>query len=118
NVFEVPETLVHDQMDARLERMVRELARQGVNPQRLDVDWGKLRADQYEPAVRAVRGLLILEHIAEKENIEATEEDVESELATMARAMGRTQASVREAVGSNDGLERLKGEIRNRKLLG
>ena len=37
--FPVPEALVEHQMDVRLERMVRSLATQGVDPRAVNVDW-------------------------------------------------------------------------------
>ena len=37
--FPVPESLVEHQMDVRLERVVRSLAQQGVDPRAVNVDW-------------------------------------------------------------------------------
>ena len=37
--FPVPESLIEGQMDARLERVVRSLATQGVDPRAVNVDW-------------------------------------------------------------------------------
>jgi trigger factor len=42
--FPVPESLVESQMDVRLERMVRSLAQQGVDPRAVNLDWSALRA--------------------------------------------------------------------------
>ena len=61
NEFEVPETLVERQIQIRMQRLLRDLSRQGINPQRLDVDWGKIGADQRQQAIRDVKGSLILE---------------------------------------------------------
>jgi len=41
--FPVPEALVEHQMDVRLERVVRSLATQGVDPRAVNVDWVTLR---------------------------------------------------------------------------
>ena len=46
NEFEVPESLVERQLQIRVQRLLRDLSRQGINPQRLDVDWAKIREDQ------------------------------------------------------------------------
>ena len=66
NEFEVPETLVERQIQIRMQRLVRDLSRQGINPQRLDVDWGKIREDQHQQAIRDVKGSLILDYVAEQ----------------------------------------------------
>ena len=118
NEFEVPDSLVENQLQIRLQRLMRDLSQQGVNPQRLDVDWGKIRADQYEQAVRDVRGSLILEHLAKRKNIEVEEEEIEREIEAIAAQMGRPKENVREILTKNEGLDRIKGQIRNKKVLG
>src|SRR5207247_6965311 len=80
NEFEIPQSLVERQLQIRVQRLMRDLARQGVNPQRLDVDWGKIREDQQQQAIRDVKGSLILEHIAEVENIRVSDDEVEAEI--------------------------------------
>ncbi len=117
NEFEVPDSLVQQQVQTRIQRLVRNLAQQGMNPRGLDVDWDKIRSDQYDQAVRDVRGILILERLAEKEGIAVTSEDTENELRTMAEETGQTVHAIREAMAQNDGLERMPGQIRNNKIL-
>jgi trigger factor len=51
--FPVPEALVEHQMDVRLERVVRSLAAQGVDPRAVNVDWVTLRKRQEERAKEA-----------------------------------------------------------------
>jgi trigger factor len=117
NDFEVPESLVEHQLQVRLDRLVRDMSRQGINPRRLDVDWGKIRQDQYQQAIRDVRGSLILDHIADREGIAVTEQDLDAEIKKVAGEMGRTSDSVREVLEKNEGLDRLKEQIRNNKVL-
>jgi len=117
NEFEVPDSLVDQQLQTRLQRLMRNLTQQGMNPKSLDIDWGKIRSDQYGQAVRDVRGLLLLEHLAEKENITVSDEEIEAEIQTMAAEMQQSPASVRDALARNDGLERMNGQIRNNKTL-
>ena len=117
NEFEVPDSLIEHQVQIRLQRLMRNLTEQGVNPQRLDVDWGKIRADQYAEAVRDVRGSLILEHLAKVEDIRVEDEDIEKEIDVIAAEMNRPKENVREVLGRNDGLDRIKGQIQNKKVL-
>ena len=117
NEFEVPDSLIEHQVQIRLQRLMKNLTDQGVNPQRLDVDWGKIRADQHAEAVRDVRGSLILEHLAKAEDIRVEDEEVEKEIDTIAAEMNRPKENVREVLGRNDGLERIKGQIQNKKVL-
>jgi len=117
NQFELPETLVEAQLQTRVRRMLRELSRQGINPQRLDVDWGKIREDQQEQAKRDVKGSLILDYISEKENIRVTDEEIEAEIDKIAAETDRPREKVKEVLSRDSGLERLRDQIRNRKTL-
>jgi trigger factor len=117
NEFELPQSLIERQLQIRVQRLVRDLSRQGINPQRLDVDWGKIREDQQQQAMRDVKGSLILEHIAEKENISVSEQEIESEIEKIAGETNRPKEKVKEVLSRDSGLERLRSQIRNRKTL-
>ena len=117
NEFEVPESLVEHQVQVRLQRLMRDLSRQGINPQQLDLDWGKVRNEQYDQAVRDVRGSLILDHLADKEDVEVSEEEIDKEIEAMATQMQQSTHSVREALNGNNGIEKIKGQISNTKTL-
>src|SRR5260370_1363524 len=58
--FPVPESLVEHQMDVRLERVVRSLPPQGVDPRAENVDWVTLRLPQQNRATNAVKPHLII----------------------------------------------------------
>jgi trigger factor len=117
NEFEIPESLVERQLQIRVQRLLRDLARQGINPQRLDVDWGKIREDQQQQAIRDVKGSLILDHISEKENIRVEDEELEAEVDKIATETNRPKERVKEVLSRESGLERLRGQIRNKKTL-
>ncbi len=117
NEFELPESLVERQLQIRVQRLFRDLARQGINPQRLDVDWAKIRQDQHQQAMRDVKGSLILEYIADKENIAVTDEEIEAEVEKIAAETNRPKEKVREVLTRESGIERLNGQIRNKKTL-
>src|SRR5204863_10207572 len=110
NKFEVPKLLDDRQIHIRMQRMVRGLTRQGVNPQRLDVDWGKIREDQRQQSTRDVRGSLILQYVADKEKIEVTDEEVEVEIERIATEANKPAEKIREVLGRESGLARLRGQ--------
>jgi trigger factor len=117
NSFEVPNVLVDKQIQTRMQRMVRELSRQGVNPQRLDVDWSKIREDQRKQSERDVRGSLILQYVAEKESIDVQDEEVEREIERIAVEANKPAEKIREILGRETGLARLRDQIVNKKTL-
>jgi trigger factor len=117
NEFELPESLVERQLQIRGQRLLRDLSRQGIHPERLDVDWSKIREDQQKQAIRDVKSSLILDHISEKENITVTDEEIEAEIEKIATETDRPKEKVREVLSRDSGLERLRGQIRNKKTL-
>ncbi|HLQ77728.1 MAG TPA: trigger factor [Terriglobia bacterium] len=117
NTFEVPTALVDRQIQIRMQRMVRELSRQGVNPQRLDVDWGKIREDQRQQSIRDVRGSLILQYVASKESIEVQDEELNEEIERIATEANKPTEKIREVLGRESGLARLRDQIMNKKTL-
>src|SRR6185436_9540668 len=98
NEFELPDSLVDRQLQIRVQRLLRDLSRQGINPQRLHVDWAKIRDDQRRQAVRDVKGSLILDYISDKENITVTDEEIEGEIDKIAAETNRPKERVREVL--------------------
>jgi len=88
--FPVPESLVEHQMDVRLERVVRSLAQQGVDPRQVNVDWASLRHRQEERAKEDVKAELVIDRIATEEKIEVTDEELDHEIEHMAGHSGES----------------------------
>jgi trigger factor len=115
--FPVPESLVEHQMDVRLERVVRSLATQGVDPRAVNVDWVSLRKRQQERATDDVKAELIIDRIASTENIDVTEDEVEHELEHMAGHSGESAEAVRVRLTKQGALDRMKAKLRSDKTL-
>lgn len=116
NEFDVPESLVEHQLQVRLQRLMQDLYQRGVNPRGLDVDWGRIRQDQYDHAVHDVRGALILDHLAERENIEISDQEIDAKIAEMAENANQPVPKVRQVLEEDDGIERLRGQLRHEKV--
>lgn len=118
NSFPVPESLVEKQLQTRLERTVRQLAAQGVNAAKLDLDWAKLRASQREGVVRDVQAGLILERIAEREGLEVSEEDIRLEVEQLLRQQsGKDAAAMRARLTRPEVTDKIKNRLRSEKSL-
>jgi trigger factor len=115
--FPVPQALVERQMDTRLERTVRSLASQGVDPRAVNVDWDALRSRQQEHAVEDVKAELLLDRIATAENIDASDEDLEKEMEGIAQRSGESATAVRANLTRQGALDRMKSKIRSEKTL-
>jgi trigger factor len=115
--FPVPESLVDHQMDVRLERVVRSLAQQGVDPRAVNVDWVSLRKRQQERAKDDVKAELIIDRIATEEKIDVTEEELQQELAHMASHSGESAEAIRARLTKQGALDRMKAKLRSDKTV-
>lgn len=118
NEFEVPEALVEQQIDVRLERGLRALAAQGLTTEQMKkMDLPRLRAGQREQAVHDVKASLLLEKVADLENLQVSDEEVDSEVESLARQTKQTAEAVRARLTPDGGLDRIRNRIRSEKTL-
>jgi len=115
--FPVPESLVEHQMDVRLERVVRSLAQQGVDPRAVNVDWVSLRNRQEDRAKDDVKAELVIDRIATEEKIDATDEELDHELEHMASHSGESAEAVRARLTKQGALDRMKAKLRSDKTI-
>jgi trigger factor len=117
NSFEVPEFIIEKQIDSRLSTLLRGFAGQGIDPRRLNLNWDGLRDAQRERAERDVRGSFILESIAEKENVEVADDEINKELEQFAERSGQEVAALRARLTKEGGLDSIKEQVKHRKAL-
>ncbi|MGH9704228.1 MAG: trigger factor, partial [Candidatus Acidiferrales bacterium] len=115
--FPVPEALVEHQMDVRLERVVRSLSAQGVDPRAVNVDWNSMRSRQRERAVDDVKAEILLDRLATAENIEVSEEELEKEISKIAERSGESVEAMRARLTKQGALDRMKSKLRSDKVL-
>ena len=114
--FAVPESLVQEQIDTRLERGLRALAAQGMNTEQMrKLDFARLRAAQRDGAVAEVKTNILLDRIAAEENINISDEELNRELQLAAVQSGETLDALRTRLKSDGGLERIKEQLRREK---
>jgi trigger factor len=115
--FSVPQSLVEHQMDVRLERVVRSLAQQGVDPRAVNIDWVSLRKRQEERAKDDVKAELIVDRVASAENIDVNDEEVEHELQHLAGHSNESAETLRARLTKEGTLDRIKAKLRSDKTL-
>jgi trigger factor len=118
NPIDVPEAMVEHQIDTRLERGLRALAAQGMKAEDMrKMDFTRLRAGQKDSAKKEVQVALLLEKIAEKENIATTDDDLEKEIQIMAAQAQQPADTVRARLTQDGSLDKIRHRIRNDKTL-
>jgi trigger factor len=114
--FPVPETFVQQQVDARLERGLRALAQQGMSSDAMrQLDFGRLREAQRDQAVTEVKVSLILDKIAERENIVVTDEDLEREMLMLSIQSREPLDALRKRLSQDGSLDRIREQMRREK---
>ena len=118
NDFPVPDAMLDQQIDLRLERGLRALAAQGMKTEDMKrMDFARLRAGQRDAALREVKASLILEQIADSEKIEVSDEEFDHELQVLAEQAKQTIEQVRARLTQDGGLDRIRHRMRNEKTL-
>src|SRR5262245_1910310 len=117
HAFAVPESMVMRQIAHRVEHTREGLRRQGVDPDAVPWDYGKLVADMRPEAERAVRRALLLEAVAEREALAVTDADVDLEVENIATASQRPTPAIRRMMEKSGDLDALRARLRERKTL-
>jgi len=113
----VPEIMVEAQIDRKLQRMMAQLISQGVDPRQAQIDWRKLREDSRAPAEKEVRASLLLSKVAEAEQLEVSEEEVDEIIREMAQEAHEPPATFKTRLTREGELDSIKSTRRNQKAI-
>lgn len=115
---EIPQGMINTEVDRMVQEFGQRLQMQGMN---LDLYYQfsgqneeALRAQMAEEAVNRVRVSLVLEAIGQAENIEVSEEDINTEVEKMAAQFGMSNDQILTALG---GTQVLENDIRTQKTV-
>ncbi|MER2028154.1 MAG: trigger factor [Solibacillus sp.] len=115
---EIPQGMINTEVDRMVQEFGQRLQMQGMN---LDLYYQfsgqneeALRTQMAEEAVNRVRVSLVLEAIGQAENIEVSEEDIDTEVEKMAAQFGMSNDQILTALG---GTQVLENDIRTQKTV-
>ncbi len=117
NPVVLPEILVDEEIQQRLEDFVRAVLMQGVDPEKLKVDWKAIRERQEAPARKAVHARLVLDAVARAESISVEDEEVRARIRAEAERRGEPFEALRGALEKRGGLEALRDQLVREKTL-
>jgi trigger factor len=113
----VPEALVLREISHRIGHARERIRRQGVDPDRLPWDYAKLTQDLRPDATRTVRRALVLEAIADREELTVGPDEVDAEVARIAAESGRAPQTVRALLERGGDLDGMRLALREAKTL-
>lgn len=115
--FEVPQSWVEKQTNQRFETILRDMMQRGIDPRKQQVDWQGAREELKAQAEEDVRATLLMEQIAEAENLSVSDEEVEAEIELMAQMSRQPIEQIRAALTKHGGERSIAQRLRNRKAL-
>ena len=115
--FEVPESLVKSQARRLLESTVRDMMQRGMDPRNQQLDWENLQGMLEAQAIEDLRGSILLERIADAEEIEPSEAEIDREIEVIAEGARQSVEQVRAALTKQGGERSIADRLRHRKAL-
>jgi trigger factor len=114
--FAVPESLVQEQIDARLDRGLRALAAQGMSTDQMrKLDFGRLRGAQRDSAIAEVKASLMLAKIAQAENVDISDDELDREIQIAAIQSREPVEAIRARLTQDGGLARIREQLKREK---
>ena len=118
---EVPDALVGHEMNHRAQDLAMRLQAQGLSPeQRLAMTGNtseQLTAELREAAETSAKVDLALRAVADAEQLECTDDDLDAELSEVAERVGESVARVRAEFERGGNLAAVRSDVRKRKAL-
>ncbi|AHD06647.1 trigger factor [Paenibacillus larvae] len=118
---DIPAEMIEAEQDQMVQEFERRLGMQGMN---LDLYFqfsgqnvDTLKEQMKEDAEKRVRNNLVLEAIAEQENITASDENVNAEIEKLAESYQRTAEEIRSIFEANGSLSSMKQDLAIRKTV-
>jgi trigger factor len=117
--FEVPNALIEAQARNLLNNFAQDMQQRGVDLNKIEKEFVQMAYEQMKvQAVRDVKGAILLEKVAELENVEVSDEDVANELEQMANYYGVPVEQIQESIAGQEGGEaNIANNLRTRKAV-
>lgn len=115
--FELPESLIQFHTRRLLESTARDMVARGVDPRSAEFNWEEMKDVYSQRAEQELRGSMLLERIADAEQIEPTEEEINEEIEAIATASRQTPEQVRAALTKQGGERSIADGLRHRRAI-
>lgn len=118
HAFEVPGTLIDNQARNLLNNFAQDLQQRGVDLNKVEPDFVQMAYSQMQTqAERDVRGAMLLEKIAEMEEVEISDDEISEEIGKMAEYYRTSADEVRESLKKQGGEDNIRNNLRTRKAI-
>lgn len=115
--FAVPPTLADRQLREDLEHFAESLARQGMDLNKVPIEWDKIAESMRAGAERKVQAYYLLEALTAAEKVEVSDAEVEAALEERAKSAGTSLAQLRARYAKEGLLESLRKSLSHNKTV-
>ena len=117
NPFDVPDCLIQDELKDHARRIAANLVDQGIDVNKISIDWKKIFEEERPNAEKAVRRSMVLDAVARQERFEITEAELEAEFEKLAQDTGKSAAAVRAQIEKDKRIQGFREHLRQNKAL-
>ncbi|MDX2045090.1 MAG: trigger factor [Acidobacteriota bacterium] len=116
--FEVPNVLVNQQAESRLQDFSYRLQQMGMPADMIqNINWEERFNESLESARRDVRSALLVGRIGMAEKVTVGEEEIDAEIEAMAESMGRSAEELKARLTRDEAVSSIETRLRYRKAL-
>ncbi|PLX68187.1 MAG: hypothetical protein C0603_08780 [Denitrovibrio sp.] len=111
NPFEIPMVMVKEQADRLVEQSLRQYAQYGIDPAQMGIDKEMLAQQNYPTAEKQVKSALVINKIADIENINPTDEDLDKALDEFAVRYEKTKDELKKELEQYGGMQSFQNTV-------
>ncbi len=115
--FDLPVNIVAEQATALLQRQYSNLMMRGLPREKIDEQMEQLRASSEQQAEEQLKTFFLMDKVAEKLDIDVTEEEINGHIAQLAIQQGQRPERMREQMQRDGSLAQFRLEVRQSKCI-
>lgn len=115
--LDLPEILVREETREEVVKFAEALAHRGVDPEKTEIDWGKLEQDFRRGVEGRLQAELVLDAAATRLGTEIDDETVDAEIERQARQAGVPFAESKGNLAKRGGVERIRAILRRARAV-
>jgi len=118
NSFEVPSALIENQARNLLNNFAQDLQQRGVDLNKVEENFVQMAySNMRTQAERDVRGAILLDKVAEAENIEVSDAEIDEEISKIAEYYRAEPDEIRQTLEKQGGLDNIRNNLKTRKSI-
>ena len=115
--FDLPESIIADQSSRVLQREYTNMLIQGRSREEIEQQMGQLRASSEDQAKEQLKQFFIMDKVADKLDVEVTEEEINGHIAQVAAMRGKRPEKMREELIKDGSIAQFSMQIREEKCV-